>query len=96
MTEAQKNKFKQLCYELDKAEAAKNLKSYDNMCDWLRKDHNSFYNQVKDNLYELWEEVKNIVSDILEGIGLGAAIVIAAPVVGVIEGIKAIGKWLDD
>lgn len=92
MTEAQKNKFKQLCYELDKAEAAKNLKSYDNMCDWLRKDHYSFYNQVKNNLYELWEEVKKIASDIF-AIGVGIAV---APVIGIYEGIKAIGKWLDD
>ena len=89
MTEAQKNKFKQLCNELDKAEAAKNLKSYDNMCDWLRKDHYSFYNQVKNNLYELWEEVKKIASDIF-AIGVGIA------VIGIYEGIKAIGKWLDD
>lgn len=96
MTEAQKDKFKQLCYELDKVEAAKNLKSYDNMCDWLRKDHYSFYNQVKNNLYELWEEVKKIASDILEGVAIGAAVVVAAPVIGLYEGIKAIGKWLDE
>lgn len=96
MTEAQKNKFKQFCNELDKAEAATNLKSYDNMCDWLREDHYSFYNQVKDDLYELWEEVKKIASDILEGVAIGAAVVVAAPVIGLYEGIKAIGKWLDE
>lgn len=87
MTEAQKDKFRRLCDELDKVDAATNLSSYDNMCGWLRRDHYSFYLSVKNDLYELWEEVKRVASDILEGVGKGAAAVVFAPIVGVIEGV---------
>lgn len=112
MTEAQKTKFKRLCDELDKVDAATKLSSYDNMCSWLRKDHYSFYQNVKNDLYELWEEVKKIASNILEGVGKGAAAVVFTPIVGIIEGVeegfengleagvkkgfKSMGKFLDE
>lgn len=88
MTEEQKIRFHKFCDGLDKAEAEKNLGSYDNMCSWLRRDHYSFYLQVKDNLWELWEEVKQIASDILEGLGKVSAAAVITPIVGVYEGVK--------
>lgn len=96
MTEAQRKKFHRLCNELDAVEAASNLGSYENMVDWLRRDHYSFYLDVRNFLHDLWDEIKSTVSDIAEGLAIGAAVVVAAPIVGVVEGVKAIGRWLDD
>ncbi len=88
MTEAQKIKFHRMCDEMDKQTAQTNLGSYNNMCDWLRRDHYYFYLQVKDNLWELWEEVKQIAADILEGLGKVSAAAVITPIVGVYEGFK--------
>lgn len=88
MTDDQKKKFKHLCIQLEKAEAATKLSTYDNMCEWLRRDHYSFYLTVKKDLYELWEEVKKMASDILVGIGKGTAAVVLTPIVGVVEGVS--------
>lgn len=112
MTEAQRRRFHRLCDEMDKQQAQSNLGSYDNMCSWLRRDHYSFYLQVKDDLWELWEEVKQLVSDILEGFGKVSAATVITPIVGVYEGVKegfengleagvkkgfkAMGNFLDD
>ena len=68
MTEAQRIKFHRMCDEMDKQSVGTNLGSYDNMCNWLKRDHYSFYLQVKDDLMELWNEVKTIVGNIAEGV----------------------------
>lgn len=112
MTEAQRIKFHSFVDKMDKADAAKNLKSYENMCGWLRQDHYSFYIQVKDSLRELWNEIKSTVNDILEGAVLGVTGMATAPIIGVYAGVKeglengveagvkkgfkAMGKFLDD
>lgn len=95
MTEAQRKKFHRLCNELDAVEAASNLGSYNNMVDWLRRDHYSFYLEVKNILYELWEEIKSTVSEIGEaaaafgeGFLKGSATLTVTPVVAVVEGVK--------
>lgn len=88
MTEAQKQKFHRMCDEMDKQTTQANLSSYENMCSWLRRDHYSFYLQVKDDLYELWNEVKTIVGNIAEGVVLGVGGAVLAPVVGVYAGVK--------
>lgn len=96
MTEAQRRKFHRLCDEMDRQQAQSNLGSYDNMCSWLRRDHYSFYLEVRNNLSELWDEIQEFIGDLFEGLAIGAAAVVALPVIGAVEGIKAIGKWLDD
>lgn len=96
MTEAQRRKFHRLCDEMDRQQAQSNLGSYDNMCNWLRRDHYSFYLDVRNNLSELWDELQTFIGEILEGVAIGAAAVVALPIIGAVEGIKAIGKWLDD
>ena len=112
MTEAQRIKFHRMCDEMDKQSVGTNLGSYDNMCNWLKRDHYSFYLQVKDDLMELWNEVKTIVGNIAEGVVLGVGGAVLAPVVGVYagvkeglengveagvkEGFKAVGKFFDE
>lgn len=112
MTEAQRQKFHRLCDELNAVDAASNLSSYDNMCSWLRSDHYGFYLEVKDYLYELWQEIKSALSSIAEGALKTTAAVVGAPIVGLVEGVKeglnngveagvkkgvkAIGSFLDD
>ena len=88
MTEAQRKRFHLMCDEMDKQETQANLGSYDNMCSWLRRDHYSFYLQVKDELRELWNEVKTIVGNIAGGVVLGMGGAVLAPVVGVYAGVK--------
>lgn len=88
MTEAQRQKFHRICDEMDRQTAQANLSTYDNMCGWLRREQYDFYIQVKDNLLELWEEAKQIASDILEGFGKLSAAAVVTPVVGIYEGVK--------
>lgn len=88
MTEAQRIKFHRMCDEMDKQDTQANLGSYGNMCSWLQRDHYSFYLQVKDELHELWNEVKTIVGNIAGGVVLGMGGAVLAPVVGVYAGVK--------
>lgn len=88
MTEEQRRKIHKFCDELDAAEAASNLGSYDNMVSWLRRDHYTFYLEVKNILREVWEEIKSTVSDIVEGVATGVLGVAATPFVGLYEGFK--------
>lgn len=70
--------------------------SYSNFCDWLRDDHYSLYSRISSQLRDIWDELCDVFSEILEGVAIGAAAVVALPVIGAVEGIKAIGRWLDD
>lgn len=96
MTDAQRARVRQLCQQLDREDAKQKLNSYDNMCKWLKDDHYSFYLQVKDCLIDVWNEIKSILEDIFEGIFEVGVCIAAAPVVLAVEGLKALGKFLDD
>lgn len=96
MSPEKKNQVKRWLDQMDGAEARTKAGTFDNFKKWLYDDHYSFYLSVKNELHDLWDEIQSILSDILEGVVIGAAAVVALPVIGAVEGIKAIGKWLDD
>ena len=96
MSPEKENQVRQWLDQMDGAEARTKVDNYDNFKKWLYDDHYPFYLSVKNELHDLWDEIQGILSDILEGVVIGAAAVVALPVIGAVEGIKAIGRWLDD
>lgn len=69
---------------------------FDHFCSWLRGEDSSFYYSIKNKLRELWDEVKSVASDIAEGLIEGAAIAVAAPVIGAAAIAKGVWDWLND
>ena len=83
-----------------------------NFSTWLREKNYNLYRRLYPYIDEIFNALKNIASDILEGVGKGAAAVVFTPIVGVIEGVaegfengleagvkkgfKAMGNFLDD
>ena len=96
LTASERARFDRMWNGMSASRKATAVLDFDHFCSWLRGEDSSFYYSIKDKLRELWDEIKSTVTDIAEGIAIGAAVVVAAPIVGVVEGVKAIGRWLDD
>lgn len=82
--------------KMSTATKTKAVLDYDSFCSWIRGEDPYFYNAIKAKLREVWEEFKTTVGEIAEGIAEGVIIAAATPVVIAVEGIKALGRWLDD
>lgn len=68
------------------------IENYSSFASWLKDKSPRLYNNVYPYLKEVWSQIQDILEDVLEGL----VIVAAAPVIIAVEGIKAIGEWLDD
>lgn len=62
---------------------------------WLNNRAPQLYRKVANYIDELWEQIESALAEILEGLAVGVAVVVAAPFVIAAEGIKAIDKWLN-
>lgn len=62
---------------------------------WLNNRAPHIYRKVADYIDELWEQIESVLAEILEGLAIGAAVVVAAPIIGAVEVAKKVGKWLD-
>lgn len=60
----------------------------DSFKSWLRNSYFGLYLKVSPYIDEIWSQVKEIATGLLEAIGVGAAAVVATPIIGVVEGIK--------
>ena len=96
MTASERARFDRMWNGMSASRKATALLDFDHFCSWLRGEDSSFYYAIKNKLRELWDEVKSTIGEIAEGVAEGVAIAALAPVVGVVEGVKAIGRWLDD
>lgn len=70
--------------------------SKDSFSYWLHNRAPQIYRKVSSYIDEIWSQIEDVLGEILEGVAIGAAAVVALPVIGAVEGIKAIGRWLDD
>lgn len=96
LTPSERARFDRMWNEMSASRKATAVLDFDHFCSWLRGEDSSFYYAIKNKLRELWDDVKSTIGEFAEGVAEGVAIVALAPVVGVVEGIKAIGRWLDD
>lgn len=96
LTASERARFDRMWNGMSAGRKATAVLDFDHFCSWLRGEAPSFYYAIKNKLGELWNEVKSTIGEISEGIAEGIAIITIAPVVGVVEGVKAIGRWLDD
>ena len=96
LTQSEKARFDRMWNGLSGATKATAVLDFDHFCSWLRGEDLSFYNAIKNKLQDLWNEVKSIASDIAEGVAIGDAPVVAAPVVGAAVIAKGIWDWLNE
>jgi len=112
LSPSEKARFDRIWGEMAMAKKAEAVVDFDHFCQWLRGEDYSFYNAIKEKLYELWESVKETAGDIAEGFAKGFAAVAVTPIVGIAEGIektfedgpiegvkhgfKKMGEFLDD
>lgn len=96
LTPSERARFDRMWKEMSASRKATAVLDFDHFCSWLRGEDSSFYYAIKNKLRELWDDVKSTIGEFAEGVAEGVTIVALAPVVGVVEGIKAIGRWLDD
>ena len=66
--------------------------NYSSFASWLKDKSPQLYNNIYPCIMDVWNQIQDILEDVLEGL----VIVAAAPIIIAVEGIKAIGKWLDD
>ena len=96
LTPSERERFDRMWRGLSGSRKATAVLDFEHFCSWLRGEDTSFYYAIKNKLHDLWEEVKSTIGEIAEGLAIWAAAVVALPAIAAVEGIKAIGKWLDD
>lgn len=63
---------------------------------WLNKRAPYIYRKVANYIDEIWSQIEEALADIIKGVAIGAATVVAVPVVGAAVIAKGIWKWLND
>lgn len=96
LTPSERARFDRMWNGLSAGKKATAVLDFDHFCSWLRGEDSSFYYSIKNKLRELWDEVKSTIGEIVEGVAEGAAIVVAAPILGAAGIAKGIWDWLND
>lgn len=94
LSPSEKVRFDRMWSGLSGGKKATAVLDFEHFCSWLRGEDSTFFDEIKEKMKELWDEVRASIGEFAEGVAEGVAIVTLAPVVGVVEGIKAFGKWL--
>ena len=92
LTQSEQVRFDKMWKGISTSQKATIVTDFEHFCSWLRGEDSSFYYAIKNKLHDLWEDIKSTIGDFVEGFAEGLLL----PVIGVVEGVKAIGKLFED